>query len=109
MGCLNKIRSLVLHKTGTAEEGGGDWSDTGVLININSPCHPRVASCFGLVADFSYLGRIKLARRLTVKVKSAVTGWRLVEAVRSHSIPAPCRRWSAEETAAGMGLTPGWQ
>lgn len=93
MGGLNASRPFVLEKTGSAEGGGGERSDRGVLININSLCHQRDASCFGQAADSSSLSRIKLARRLTAKVKPAVTGRRLVEASRSHPIPALCAVW----------------
>lgn len=109
MGCLNTRRSFALAKTGSAEGGGGERSDGGALININSQCRRRDAPCFGPVADISYLSRIKLARRrLTVKVKSAVTGRRLVEAVRSNSIPAPrtvCleKRWQLEWVWPSVG------
>lgn len=79
-----------------------------VVIIINSVWPGRDASCFGLVAGISYFSRLKLAR-LTVKVKSAVTGERLVEAARSHSIPAPRAVALEKRRRGGMGLTPGWR
>lgn len=49
---------------------------------------------------------VKLARRLTVKVKSAVTGRRLVEAARSHSIRRRDGGWNGFDPWLAVNTDP---